>query len=1105
MHPMENFGGKNAQIIPPRRHRRLGGGGNSTTPTTEATEAMTKNDDNDLSPFLPLPSLLSAVTNAAREQQSFLYQGWSTAKTFDYSSDDNNNNNSSTAINNNNNNRRRKVVSVSQSCIRALDQLVSNRGPMSLAVEASSHVSGLWAVYSQPWAYAGPGLGNMAECRYSSSSSTIVPSETTAQLDNNDSTTTASNSNINNIPMMHNCLAGTDVGSRDSLTFASICVASECSAYDLASPEFVDTLRQRVSAAAQTSWEDILLATSSGTDHNDNDITVSLGRDFVSLVEKTTEVNNFLQLGWTCGNLNLQFQRWPAGIPLVVLLIGTTVATVLATTMGLLRNRKRGGKGGTAASTSFERNRTPVLSSSSPWSLSSSDNTGTTTPLAKKEEEAESSQHFEMETRLENDDNNNKNEKGQQALDDNSPFVLELLQTDPLLSCDKNETNPQHLPRTTELREKEETRSGSDATATFSWLFAFDMTRHWSRLLHRPSNREETACLDGLRVFSVLWIILGHCAAIVSSATGGFTNPADFLPPTGFTSTVPGQLIFGGRLAVDTFLVVSGFLACTGIHSKLPLQNQSGHFDTRRSVLCRYLSNLPVLLLSRLVRILPLYAVMLGLYTLIAPILSTGPFWYKWLPLLKPCTDYGWTNLLFVNNFVPSGRPTTDTCFYHSWYLAVDMQLFLLAPLLVFWYQRNRKHGLAVTAFLCAASVVVTVWQSHSRHWSTNTFDGAAVSRYDIEAYAKPHIRAQSYLAGIIVAMLLLPETTSETPANRIPAAKATETKSMPSLLKATRKQQQRLLLRPRAAWTWQHDVALLLALVCMAIVTFGTAAYASRPCMYNEWPIPENNCGSSSWPPFVSFLWTALSRTVWILAISLLIYLCVGERRDSREKKSGSVTEKERDRKLGDDGSEDDKQDEELFSEGGISCCWVISSILSCEYWAKFAKLSLGVYLIHPIIIFFWQLSLEEKQTFSVINFVMIYISVVVSSYPAAFIFAVLVEFPAGTIWQQYFLVHRLKTSPSLTKPTIIRNIARAKSAAQSVFSVLPSRYATASPEAREAEGIPLLWNTRTPTLNSIHQNILSSDEEHSSSPNSAKYYGSTESNSTVCSGSTQ
>ena len=1100
-HPMENFGGKNAQIIPPRRHRRLGGDGNSITTTTTTTEAMT-NDDNDLS----LPSLLSAVTNAAREQQSFLYQGWSTAKTIDYSSDDNNNNNnsnSSTAIKNNDNNsssRRRKVASVSQSCIRALDRLVSNKGPMSLAVEASSHVSGLWAVYSQPWAYAGPGLGNMAECRYSSSSS---------QIDNGNNTAAAAAASI---PVMHNCLAGTDVGSRDSLTFASVCVVSECSAHDLASPEFVDTLRQRVSAAAQTSWENILLeatSSSSGTtdqNNNDNDITVSLGRDYVSLVEKTTEVNNFLQLGWTCGNLNLQFQRWPAGIPLVALLIGTTVATVLATTMGLLRNRKRRRKGGTAASTSFERNRTPALSSSSssPWSLLSSNNGGTTTPVAKKEE-AESSRQFEMETRLENNGNNNKNEKGQQALDDDSPFVLELLQTDPVLSCDKNETNPQHLPRTTELGEKEEIRSGSDATATFSWLFAFDMTRHWSRWLYRPSNREETACLDGLRVFSVLWIILGHCAAIVSSATGGFTNPADFLPPAGFTSTVPGQLIFGGRLAVDTFLVVSGFLACTGIHSKLPLQHRPGHVDTRRSVLCRYLSNLPVLLLSRIVRILPLYAVVLGLYTQIAPILSTGPFWYKWLPLLKPCTDYGWTNLLFINNFVPSGRPTTDTCFYHSWYLAVDMQLFLLAPLLVFWYQRNRKHGLAATAFLCAASVVVTVWKSHSRHWSTNTFDGAAVSRYDIEAYAKPHIRAQSYLAGIIVAMLLLPETTSETPANRIPAVKATETKSMPSLLKATHKQQQRLLLRPRAAWTWQHDVALLLALLCMAIVTFGTGVHASRPCMYNEWPIPENNCGSSSWPPFVSFLWTALSRTVWVLAISLLIYLCAGERRESREKKSCLVTEKERGRTLGNDESEDDKQDEELFSEGRISCCWVVSSILSCECWAKFAKLSLGVYLVHPIIIFFWQLSLEEKQTFSVINFVMIYISIVVSSYPAALIFAVLVEFPAGTIWQQYFLVHRFKTSPSLTKPTIVRNIARAKSAAQSVFSVPPPRYATASPETREAEGIPLLWDTRTPTLNSIHQNILSSDEEHSSSPNSETYYGSTESNSTVCSGSTR
>jgi hypothetical protein len=64
-------------------------------------------------------------------------------------------------------------------------------------------------------------------------------------------------------------------------------------------------------------------------------------------------------------------------------------------------------------------------------------------------------------------------------------------------------------------------------------------------------------------------------------------------------------------------------------------------------------TTLPALVMNRLVHILPLYVCVLAFYTQIPPHLGEGPFWFQWLSFVQPCHDYGWSNFLFVNNFIP--------------------------------------------------------------------------------------------------------------------------------------------------------------------------------------------------------------------------------------------------------------------------------------------------------------------------------------------------------------------------------------------------------------------------------------------------------------------
>jgi peptidoglycan/LPS O-acetylase OafA/YrhL len=471
-----------------------------------------------------------------------------------------------------------------------------------------------------------------------------------------------------------------------------------------------------------------------------------------------------------------------------------------------------------------------------------------------------------------------------------------------------------------------------DKSPSLLWA-AFDASLHLSRLSQQECA--DTACLDGLRFGSIMWIVLGHVMAIISSTGAGYSNPAQFMPPTGLTTTFIGQLLFSSRLAVDTFLCISGFLVVHVLERKLTTT-----FVPDGNILRQYVTLLPSIVLSRVARILPLYAATLGFYTQLAPHMGSGPFWYQWLGLLKPCHATAWTNFVFINNFWPPDLAVVDTCFYHSWYLAVDMQLFIAAPLVVLIYKRDTCQGQRAVSGLFLLSVATTIYLSWTRKWSVNTFDGAAVSRYDMEAYAKPHIRAQSYLAGMFVAMVL--------PEHR---------------------------WKQRTPWNWKHRCALSVALCMLLVVAFCTVtgAYAQRPCQYKDWP-SKGLCGST-WSPMTTFCYVAFSRTVWVVGIAWIMHLCIGQRRSF----TASVNP---DRACSNN---------------------MVASILSWNCWTPLSKLSFGVYLIHPIIIFVWQLGDRDKEVFRLLTFGLDYVSVCVLSYVAALVAAIVVEFPCAAIWKIY------------------------------------------------------------------------------------------------------
>ena len=124
-----------------------------------------------------------------------------------------------------------------------------------------------------------------------------------------------------------------------------------------------------------------------------------------------------------------------------------------------------------------------------------------------------------------------------------------------------------------------------------------------------------------------------------------------------------------------------------------------------------------------------------------------------------------------------------------------------------------------------------------------NSFDGINVGLFDIEGYSKPHVRAQSYLAGIYVA-LLPPSPPSP---NRSKTTKTTTTGGL------------------------SKNIQMIFALMGLIILSFitVTGAYARRACTFEESPSLGDDCGTFDY----YFDWFGCSVSCCVCAVYPLIF----------------------------------------------------------------------------------------------------------------------------------------------------------------------------------------------------------------------------------------
>ena len=279
----------------------------------------------------------------------------------------------------------------------------------------------------------------------------------------------------------------------------------------------------------------------------------------------------------------------------------------------------------------------------------------------------------------------------------------------------------------------------------YDFITAFSLFKTVPSILATKQPPSAITSINGIRVISMFWIILCHTHVWVFIS--GVKNPAKTFS---VVQRWTFQAIINGFFSVDSFFFLSGLLVA--YLTLRDMSRRSGRFPALMYYIHRYL------------RITPTYAFVLFFQWFLTVHLTDGPLYTSrhgpGSPEYQFCNQYWWTNLLYINNFHP--WKLTEECMGWTWYLANDMQFYIVAPLMVVMLYYSLTLGLVNVGVFLFGSFIATGSIAGYYKFDANTFypffgpsHASTVTTSSDELYIKPYARISPYLVGIVLGYLL--------------------------------------------------------------------------------------------------------------------------------------------------------------------------------------------------------------------------------------------------------------------------------------------------------------------------------------------------------------
>ena len=223
------------------------------------------------------------------------------------------------------------------------------------------------------------------------------------------------------------------------------------------------------------------------------------------------------------------------------------------------------------------------------------------------------------------------------------------------------------------------------------FFYCFSPVYSISRIFKTDNIRDDDLnVLCGLKVASMWFIIVGTSFLYIIYVPISNIESINELFKNPLFGLIPGS-IYG----IDVFFYITGILVFSSLTKKMyhDIETMSISWLYLRKI---YRSLLPLILV-------------IGITSCIFPYLGDGPFYkYSWNPLIENWDKYWWANLLFINNLIPWNPE--KLCLPWLYYLASDMQYFLLSPPIIYLYCRNKKLAYWVLAGFIASTMIYMIF-----------------------------------------------------------------------------------------------------------------------------------------------------------------------------------------------------------------------------------------------------------------------------------------------------------------------------------------------------------------------------------------------------------
>ncbi|VDN52394.1 unnamed protein product [Dracunculus medinensis] len=274
------------------------------------------------------------------------------------------------------------------------------------------------------------------------------------------------------------------------------------------------------------------------------------------------------------------------------------------------------------------------------------------------------------------------------------------------------------------------------------------------------------------------------------------------------------------------------FFSYENVHSSLfhPLNNFSYHIDAIIALNALYSSialikiirttdDIKLSYCKRLSQVLPLLFFVIAFMTLIFEKLSSGPLWIHG-EMIKRCNKSWWKNILFINNLFT----VTQTCIDHGYLFALEAQFFIALGPLVYLALRYLKMVIICSVLALFGFIFYIFYISYNLALPPTLMltepliTSNVYELYLDTLYIRPWTRAPAFIIGFLFSFLLI---------KRIKSSRL-----ISSIL-----------------WS-------LIFLVCVWVIFF----------LY--WHPLE-------YPSVALSIYSAIHRSLWSLAICLIIYLC--------------------------------------------------------------------------------------------------------------------------------------------------------------------------------------------------------------------------------------